>query len=59
LHHKYATAAGVAFRYAQASTLAPLIYLELLCSAAIGCAVFGDIPGVISGSALSRSLSPP
>jgi drug/metabolite transporter (DMT)-like permease len=33
-----------AFRYAQASTLAPLVYLELLGSAAIGYAVFGDVP---------------
>jgi drug/metabolite transporter (DMT)-like permease len=33
-----------AFRYAQASTLAPLVYLELLGSAAIGYVPFGDVP---------------
>lgn len=36
----------VAFRYAEASTLAPLIYLELIGSVAIGYLVFGDVPGV-------------
>jgi drug/metabolite transporter (DMT)-like permease len=34
----------MAFRFAQASTLAPLIYLELLGSAAIGYVAFGDVP---------------
>jgi drug/metabolite transporter (DMT)-like permease len=34
----------MAFRYTQASTLAPLIYLELLGSVAIGYLIFGDIP---------------
>jgi len=33
-----------AFRYAQASTLAPLVYLELVSSVAIGFFVFGDFP---------------
>jgi len=33
-----------AFRYAQASTLAPLVYLELVSSAAIGFFIFGDMP---------------
>jgi drug/metabolite transporter (DMT)-like permease len=33
-----------AFRFAQASTLAPLIYLELLGSVAIGYLAFGDVP---------------
>lgn len=36
----------VAFRYAQASILAPLVYLELLGGAAIGFLVFGDVPDV-------------
>lgn len=35
-----------AFRKAQASTLAPLVYVELIGSTAIGYLVFGDIPGV-------------
>jgi drug/metabolite transporter (DMT)-like permease len=35
-----------AFRYAQASTLAPLVYLELLGSVAIGYLIFGDVPDV-------------
>jgi drug/metabolite transporter (DMT)-like permease len=34
----------VAFRYAQASLLAPIVYLELLGGAAIGFFVFGDVP---------------
>jgi drug/metabolite transporter (DMT)-like permease len=34
----------MAFRYAQASTLAPLVYLELLGSVAIGYLIFGDVP---------------
>jgi drug/metabolite transporter (DMT)-like permease len=34
----------IAFRFAEASTLAPLVYLELLGSAAIGYVVFGDFP---------------
>ena len=36
----------VAFRYAQASILAPLVYLELLGGATIGFLVFGDVPDV-------------
>jgi drug/metabolite transporter (DMT)-like permease len=36
----------VAFRYAQASILAPLVYLELLGGAVIGYLLFGDVPGV-------------
>ncbi len=36
----------LAFRYAEASTLAPLVYLELIGSVAIGYLVFGDVPGV-------------
>jgi len=35
-----------AFRKAQASTLAPLVYVELIGSTVIGYAVFGDVPGV-------------
>jgi drug/metabolite transporter (DMT)-like permease len=34
----------VAFRYGQASILAPLVYLELLGGAAIGFLVFSDVP---------------
>jgi drug/metabolite transporter (DMT)-like permease len=34
----------VAFRHAQASLLAPLVYLELLGGAVIGYVVFGDVP---------------
>jgi drug/metabolite transporter (DMT)-like permease len=34
-----------AFRYADASTLAPLVYLELIGAALIGYLAFGDIPG--------------
>ncbi len=35
-----------AFRYAEASTLAPLVYLELVSSAAIGFVIFGDVPAI-------------
>lgn len=44
----------VAFRLADASTLAPLVYLELVASAAIGYLAFGDIPGpaTVIGAAL-------
>ncbi|ACG79622.1 predicted permeases of the drug/metabolite transporter (DMT) superfamily [Phenylobacterium zucineum HLK1] len=44
----------LAFRRAEASTLAPLSYLELLGSAAIGYLAFGDVPGgpVLIGAAL-------
>lgn len=38
-----------AFRFADASTLSPLVYLELLGSAAVGYLVFGDTP---SGSTI-------
>ena len=34
-----------AFRYAQASTLAPLVYLELLGSVAVGYLAFSEVPG--------------
>ncbi len=34
-----------AFRYADASTLAPLVYLELVASAVVGYYIFGDLPG--------------
>lgn len=34
-----------AFRHAEASTLAPLVYLELIGSVAIGYLAFGDVPG--------------
>jgi len=34
-----------AFRHADASTLAPLVYLELVASAVVGFYVFGDLPG--------------
>lgn len=46
--------AVLAYRRAEASTLAPLSYLELLGSAAIGYLAFGDLPGgpVILGAAL-------
>lgn len=46
--------AVLAYRRAEASTLAPLSYLELLGSTAIGFLVFGDLPGgpVILGAAL-------
>ena len=33
-----------AFRHAEASTLSPLVYVELIGSAAIGFLVFGDVP---------------
>lgn len=36
-----------AFRYADASTLAPLIYLELVSSAAIGFLVFDELPDLL------------
>lgn len=44
----------LAFRRAEASTLAPLTYIELLGSVAIGYVFFGDLPGglVILGAAL-------
>lgn len=44
----------LAFRRAEASTLAPLSYLELLGSALIGYLAFGDVPGgsVVVGAAL-------
>lgn len=35
----------VAFRYAEASTLAPLVYLELISAALIGYLVFNELPG--------------
>ena len=43
-----------AFRFADASTLAPLVYLELVGSAAIGYLAFSEVPGlaVIGGAAL-------
>lgn len=43
-----------AFRFADASTLSPLVYLELIGAAAIGYLVFGDIPqgATIGGAAL-------
>lgn len=43
-----------AFRYADASTLSPLVYLELIGAAAIGFVAFGDVPGAstIIGAAL-------
>jgi drug/metabolite transporter (DMT)-like permease len=34
----------VAFRYAQASILAPVVYLELLGGAVVGYLLFGDVP---------------
>lgn len=44
----------LAYRRAEASTLAPLSYLELLGSAAIGWLAFGDLPGgpVVLGASL-------
>lgn len=44
----------VAFRLADASTLAPLVYLELLGSALIGFVVFAEVPGTatVIGAAL-------
>jgi drug/metabolite transporter (DMT)-like permease len=46
--------AVLAYRRAEATTLAPLSYLELLGSTAIGFLVFGDVPGgpIILGAAL-------
>lgn len=43
-----------AFRLADASTLAPLVYLELIASAAIGFVAFGEVPGwsTLFGAAL-------
>ncbi|MEO3427946.1 DMT family transporter [Pelagibius sp. CAU 1746] len=43
-----------AFRLADASTLSPLVYLELVGSAAIGFLAFGDLPGpaTVVGAAL-------
>jgi drug/metabolite transporter (DMT)-like permease len=35
----------IAFRLADASTLAPLVYIELIAAALIGYFVFGEIPG--------------
>ena len=53
-----------AFRFAEASTLAPLVYLELVGAAAIGFLVFGEVPAaatvlgalliVLSGLVLAR-----
>jgi drug/metabolite transporter (DMT)-like permease len=37
----------VAFRYAQASILAPLVYLELIGGAIIGYLLFGDLPDAL------------
>src|SRR5262245_15995959 len=44
----------MAFRLADASTLAPLVYVELIGAALIGYLAFGDIPGplIIVGAAL-------
>ena len=44
----------VAFRLADASTLSPLVYLELVGSAAIGFMIFSEIPtfSTIAGAAL-------
>ena len=43
-----------AFRFADASTLSPLVYLELVGSAMIGYFAFGDLPGpaTVLGAAL-------
>lgn len=35
----------IAYRHAQASLLAPIVYLELLGSALLGYLIFGDVPG--------------
>lgn len=53
-----------AFRFAEASSLSPLVYLELVGAIAFGAAVFGDLPGpatliggtliVLSGFVLQR-----
>jgi len=37
----------IAFKYAQASTLAPLIYVELISSVAVGYWFFGDFPTAV------------
>jgi drug/metabolite transporter (DMT)-like permease len=44
----------VAFRMADTSTLAPLVYVEMIGAALIGYAAFGDVPGLatIAGAAL-------
>ena len=58
----------VAFRYGQASILAPLVYLELLGGAAIGFLVFGDVPDayvwigaltIIAGGSMTLQRSRP
>jgi len=36
-----------AFQYAETSTLAPLVYLEVVASVLIGYYVFGDVPGIL------------
>jgi drug/metabolite transporter (DMT)-like permease len=43
-----------AFRYADASTLSPLVYLELIGAALVGYLAFGDVPGAatVLGAAL-------
>ena len=43
-----------AFRLADASTLAPLVYIELIGASLIGYLAFGEIPGVatVIGAAL-------
>lgn len=43
-----------AFRRAEASVLAPLIYVELIGAALIGCFAFGEVPGLatLAGAAL-------
>jgi|GEM_PF-5595764 len=38
----------IAFKYAQASTLAPLIYVELVGSVAVGYCFFGDFPSALT-----------
>jgi drug/metabolite transporter (DMT)-like permease len=38
----------IAFKFAQASTLAPLIYLELVSSVAVGYWLFGDLPTTLT-----------
>ncbi|MGE0007989.1 MAG: EamA family transporter [Parvibaculaceae bacterium] len=37
-----------AFRFAEASTLAPLVYLELIGAALIGYCAFGEIPDIFT-----------
>jgi len=47
-----------AFRYAEASSLSPLVYLELVGAIAFGAAVFGDLPGpatLIGGTLIALS----